>query len=219
MRRVKLAPSILSADFARMGEECRAVLGAGGDLLHLDVRDGHSVPFLTMGPDLCRCLRRALPAAFLDVHLMVTDPGADVRPFVAAGANHITFHIEVAPGQKARDLAAHIRDEGATAGIAINPPTAAGAIADVVDAVDLVLVMSVNPGFSGQKFIEEVLGKTRWARERLRPDQRLEMDGGIGLETIGRVRDAGCDVVVAATAIFGVPELSRSQVIQSLRGR
>ena len=212
-----IAPSILSADFAKMGEECRGVLDAGADLLHLDVMDGHFVPNLTMGPDLCRSLRNALPDAFLDVHLMVTDPGLYVDPFLKAGANHLTFHIEVHHGPEARRLAERIHKGGATAGIAINPPTPLDALVPNVADFDLVLVMSVNPGFSGQKFIEDVLEKTRAVKPLLRPDQRLEMDGGISPANTPLLRDMGCDVMVAASAIFGVPPKGRREVIGRLR--
>lgn len=214
-----IAPSILSADFARMGEESRQVLEAGADLLHLDVMDGHFVPNLTMGPDLCKGLRKALPDAFLDVHLMVTDPGRFVDSFAAAGANHLTFHYEVADADGARELAERIRGKGMTAGLAINPPTPVEGLLPLVEAFDMILVMSVNPGFSGQAFIESVLEKTRAVKERLRADQRLEMDGGVGLRTAERVRQAGCDVMVAATAVFGVAAGERAGVIGSLRGR
>lgn len=214
-----VAPSILSADFARMGEECRGVLKGGADLLHLDVMDGHFVPNLTMGPDMCRALRRALPDVFLDVHLMVTDPGRFVEPFIAAGANHLTFHVEVAPPDDMAALAERIRRAGATAGLAINPPTGVEKLLPLVEAFDLILVMSVNPGFSGQSFIEGVLEKTRQVRARLRPDQRLQMDGGIGLGNAAAVREAGCDVLVAASAIFGLPEAERPKVIRGLAGR
>lgn len=213
-----IAPSILSADFFRMGEDCRHILGAGADLLHLDVMDGHFVPNLTMGPALCRNLREGLPGAFLDVHLMVTDPAMFIAPFAEAGANHITFHTETLPPPKVRDLARRIRDQGLTAGLAINPPTPVEPSLDLIPDFDMVLVMSVNPGFSGQKFIGEVLAKTRRVRSILRPGQRLEMDGGIGEANSGQVREAGCDVIVAATAIFGKPISDRGRVIGALRG-
>lgn len=213
-----IAPSILSADFARMGEECRGVLRAGADALHLDVMDGHFAPNLTMGPALCASLRRALPNAFLDVHLMVTDPGTFVEPFARAGASHLTFHVEAVEPRAAEDLSGRIRSKGMSVGVAINPPTPSERIGPYLGMADLVLVMSVSPGFSGQAFMPEVLVKTEQVRSLLGATQRLEMDGGIGLTNCERVRGAGCDVIVAASAVFGVEAAARSEVIQALRG-
>jgi len=201
-----------------MGDDCRHILSAGADLLHLDVMDGHFVPNLTMGPDMCRGLRAELPDAFLDVHLMVTDPAKFTDPFLKAGANHLTFHVEVMPPAEVRNLAKKVRGQGATVGLALNPGTPVENVLDLVPDFDMILVMSVNPGFSGQKFMTEVLAKTRRIRSILKPAQRLEMDGGIGPSNALEVRSAGCDVIVAATAVFGEPRDKRARVIGTLRG-
>lgn len=221
-----------------MGEECRGVIEGGADVLHLDVMDGHFVPNLTMGPDMCRAMRRAFADVMLDVHLMVTDPGRYVDLFAAAGANHLTFHVEVAPGREALRLAEAIRAKGMTAGLAVNPPTSMDAVKEVLELggakigrggtsgqatgegsglFDLILVMSVNPGFSGQAFIEPTLEKTRVARGWVGSGVRVEMDGGVGPDNTRRVREAGCDVLVAASAIFGQPPDRRAGVITRLR--
>lgn len=194
--------------------------GAPGaaDLLHLDVMDGHFVPNLTMGPDVCRCLRRAMPGVFLDVHLMVTDPGRFIEPFARAGADHVTFHVEVVSAEAARSLAARARGLGMSAGLALNPATPAAEVVPLAREFDLILVMSVVPGFSGQAFIPGVLGKVREIRAVLGSSQRLEMDGGIGPEQAGAVREAGCDVIVSASAVFGRPAVERAGVIAALRG-
>ncbi|MCC6426601.1 MAG: ribulose-phosphate 3-epimerase [Phycisphaerales bacterium] len=212
-----IAPSILSADFARLGEDAGHILSVGADLLHLDVMDGHFAPNLTMGPALCGCVRNALPDAFLDVHLMVRDPGMFVEPFATSGANHMTFHAEVLIPDHCIDLAATVRQLGMTAGLAINPQTPIEPLAGLLPHFDMILVMSVQPGFSGQAFMPEVLCKTRAVRALLRPNQRLEMDGGITPTNIAGVRDAGCDVIVAATAIFGQPKALRAGVVNALR--
>jgi ribulose-phosphate 3-epimerase len=209
-----IAPSILSADFAALGAECRAALAAGGDLLHVDVMDGHFVPNLSMGPAICAAVRRACPDAFLDVHLMVENPGAFLEPFRAAGADHCTVHIEVAPDP--RPLADRCRALGMTAGLALNPATSVERLLPFAEAFDLLLVMSVVPGFSGQSFKGEVLEKCRTLRPLLRADQRLEIDGGVSRATAGLCRAAGCDVLVAASAIFGADDYAAA--IAGLRG-
>ena len=235
-----VAPSILSADFGHLADECRGVLNttSGGDggpggaeLLHLDVMDGHFVPNLTMGPDLCLGLRRAFANAMLDVHLMVTDPMQYVEPFAKAGADHLTFHVEPAlgiyrskgkPEGAARydpaEVIAAIHEHGMTAGLAINPPTPPDALSPWLDQIDLALVMSVNPGYSGQKFIEMTLDTTRAIKQFLRDEQLVQMDGGVGPDNAARVREAGCDVLVAASAIFGKPENQRIGAIGLIRG-
>lgn len=233
-----IAPSILSADFAHLADDSRAVLSpdyggslvGGAELLHIDVMDGHFVPNLSMGPALVASLRKALPRAFLDVHVMVTDPRQYIRAFAEAGADHLTFHIEpvldpragtglspLSQGYDPAALAGEVHAAGMTAGLAINPPTPVDAVLPYLRVFDLFLVMSVNPGYSGQAFIESTLEKTRQIRKALRPNQRLQMDGGIAPSNSQKVREAGCDVLVAASAIFGKPRSAWRNVIDALR--
>lgn len=212
-------PSILSADFAAMGDQVADVLKLGADGVHIDVMDGHFAPNLTMGAVMVEALRRRFSDAYLDSHLMVQHPEDYVAPFAKAGSNCFTFHIEATMGRKQdheRDLIKRIRDAGMAAGVAINPPTPAEAVFHLLDEVDLVLVMSVHPGFSGQSFIEDVLDKTRAIKQRLAPTTRLQMDGGVGPTNAASVRRAGCDCMVAASAIFGVKDCAGA--IAALRG-
>lgn len=199
-----IAPSILSADFARLGEDVKAVLDAGADIVHFDVMDNHFVPNLTIGPLICKALRDYGIEAPIDVHLMVEPVDRIIPDFAKAGATYITFHPE-ASRHIDRSLAL-IRDEGCKSGLVFNPATPLNWLEHVIDKVDLVLLMSVNPGFGGQKFIASALDKLRGARRMIDDsglEIRLEIDGGVKVDNIGEIAAAGADTFVAGSAIFG----------------
>ena len=203
MRSPMIAPSILSADFSRLGEEVRAVEAAGADVIHVDVMDGHFVPNITIGPLVVRAVR-AVTRLPLDVHLMISDPDRYIHDFIDAGADWVTVHVEACTHLH-RTLAA-IKDRGKKAGAVLNPATSLTTLEYVLADVDLVMLMSVNPGFGGQSFTESSLEKTRKLRQMLdqvNPEAGIEMDGGIGPETIGRAAAAGANIFVAGSAIYG----------------
>ncbi|MEM9208192.1 MAG: ribulose-phosphate 3-epimerase [Pseudomonadota bacterium] len=199
-----IAPSILSADFARLGEDVEAVLSAGADIVHFDVMDNHYVPNLTIGPLVCDALRNYGIEAPIDVHLMVEPVDRLIPDFARAGATYITVHPE-ATRHVHRTLGL-IRDEGCKAGLVFNPATPLDWLSHVLEDVDMVLIMSVNPGFGGQSFIESSIEKLRAARQLIDSsglDIRLEIDGGVKTGNIGRIAAAGADTFVAGSAIFG----------------
>jgi ribulose-phosphate 3-epimerase len=207
MRDCWIAPSILSADFARLGEEVDAVVAAGADLIHFDVMDNHYVPNLTVGPLVCEALRKHGVTAPIDVHLMVKPVDRIVPDFAAAGATYISFHPE-ASEHVDRTLQL-IRERGCKSGLVFNPATPLDWLDHVLDKVDLVLLMSVNPGFGGQQFIESVLPKISTVRgliDRSGLPIRLEVDGGVKVANIGRIAAAGADTFVAGSAIFGAKD-------------
>jgi len=199
-----IAPSILSADFARLGEEIDNVLLAGADWIHVDVMDNHFVPNLTMGPFIVKCLRDYGITAPLDVHLMIEPIESLIEPFAKAGATYITFHTEAT--RNPRDIIQRIREFGCKPGIAYNPPAPIDNLEDLIDDIDMVLIMSVHAGFGGQSFMPETLNKVRQAAEIIKlsgKSIRLEIDGGINANTIGLALEAGADTFVMGSAIFG----------------
>lgn len=204
-----IAPSILAANFARLGEEVDSVLEAGGDIIHFDVMDNHFVPNLTMGPMICKSLRDHGVVAPIDVHLMVNPVDEMIRMFADAGANFITFHPEAS--QHVDRSLQLIRDLGCKAGLVINPATGLDVAQWVMDKMDMLVLMSVNPGFGGQKFIPSTLDKLKQARAMIdnsNYDIRLEIDGGVGVSNIAEIAAAGADTFVAGSAIFSQPDYS-----------
>jgi ribulose-phosphate 3-epimerase len=215
---ILIAPSILSANFARLGEEVNAVLAAGADWIHFDVMDNHYVPNLTIGPLVCEALRKAGVTATIDVHLMVTPVDALAADFAKAGASRISFHPEAT--QHVDRTIQHIRDSGCAPGLVFNPATPLNWLDYVIDKIDTILVMSVNPGFGGQKFIPESLGKLAEARARIEAsgrDIRLEIDGGVKTDNVADIAGAGADTFVAGSAVFGSSDYVAT--IRSLRAQ
>jgi ribulose-phosphate 3-epimerase len=211
-----IAPSILAADFARLGEEVESVLEAGADIVHFDVMDNHYVPNLTIGPMVCKALRDYGVTAPIDVHLMVQPVDDLIRMFADAGASYITFHPEAS--QHVDRSLQLVRDLGCKAGLVLNPATSLDAVNWVMDRMDMLLLMSVNPGFGGQKFIPSTLDKLRQARKIIDDsgyDIRLEVDGGVGVANIQEIAAAGADTFVAGSAIFSQP--SYKEVIDKMR--
>ena len=215
-RDFKIAPSILSADFARLGEEADAVLAAGGDFIHFDVMDNHYVPNLTIGPMVCKALRKYGITAPIDVHLMVEPVDDLIVQFADAGATYISFHPEASRHvDRSIEL---IREKGCKPGLVLNPASSLEQVKHVLYKLDMLLLMSVNPGFGGQKFIPHTLDKMREARALI--DQggfstRLEVDGGVGVPNIREIAEAGADTFVSGSAIFGAPDYAA--VISAMR--
>ena len=214
-RPIKIAPSILSSDFARLADEVAAVEAAGADFLHVDVMDGHFVPNLTVGPPIVESIRKvtSLP---LDVHLMITNPDSFIPEFAQAGANYLTVHTETCPNL--RRTMQLIKEHGVKAGVTLKPSTSLATLEEVIADADIVLIMSVDPGFGGQKFIPEILDKIARARDlivRTGSQALLEVDGGIKVDNAAEVIKAGADVLVAGSAIFNSPNYA--ETIQAFR--
>lgn len=211
MKDYLIAPSILSADFARLGDEVNAVLDAGADVVHFDVMDNHYVPNLTIGPMVCEALRKHKITAPIDVHLMVSPVDQLILDFAKAGASYISFHPE-ATSHVDRSLQL-IRDQGCKSGLVFNPGTPLTCLEYLMDKVDVILLMSVNPGFGGQKFIPGTLKKLQEARKLIDESPysiRLEIDGGVGVANIKEIADAGADMFVAGSAIFNSPDYAKT---------
>ena len=200
---LRMAPSLLAADFAALAAQVAVVERAGAEVLHLDVMDGHFVPNISFGVPVIRSLRSQSQMLF-DAHLMIEEPVRYAEAFAKAGCDLITFHAEITDDPAG--VVRHLRELGVLVGVSLNPTTPADRLASILADVDLVLVMSVWPGFGGQRFIADVLPKVEELASRLRPDQRLQIDGGIDPDTIGRAASAGADTFVAGTAIFGQPD-------------
>ena len=208
---IQIAPSILSADFTRLADEIQVVKSAGLDIVHLDVMDGHFVPNITFGPPVVAQIRQCTDLV-LDCHLMISDPAQYIEPFVEAGADHITFHIETTDSPK--QLLDLIHAQGCTAGVCIKPQTSVDTIQNILPLCDMVLVMTVEPGFGGQKLIPDTLDKIEQIRKMAGPNLRIQVDGGIYPSTANSVVEKGADTLVAGNAIFG--QKDRSAAIRDM---
>ncbi len=214
-KKKKIAPSILSADFARLGEEIVRVAEAGADLIHVDVMDGHFVPNLTIGPPLIKAIRKTTDLP-LDVHVMITNPDETFGDYISAGADYLTVHVE-ASTHLHRTIQA-IKEKGAKAGVTLNPATPLSAVEEILPYVDLLLIMSVNPGFGGQSFIPSSMEKLRSARKLIKErglSVEIEIDGGVKVDNIAEISEAGADIFVSGSGIFRTPDYK--ETIQKMR--
>ena len=216
----KIAPSILSADFAKLGQEVDDVIASGADIVHFDVMDNHYVPNLTIGPLVCEALRKHGVTAEIDVHLMVKPVDRIIPDFIAAGASYVTFHPEAS--EHVDRTLQMIREGGCKSGLVFNPATPLDILKHVMDKVDVILLMSVNPGFGGQSFIPETLNKCRQARKMIDEsgfDIRLEIDGGVKVDNIREIAEAGADMFVAGSAIFNAKNENDANVYNTVVGQ
>ena len=211
-RKIKIAPSILSCDFLRMGEEVQKVIDGGAELIHVDVMDGHFVPNLSIGVPIIKTLKKKFSTP-LDVHLMISNPDSFIEPFINAGSDLLTFHIEAS--QNPQELIGKIKDAGKKVGVALKPGTSAETVKPFLGVVDMILVMTVEPGFSGQKFMGDMIPKIRQIRQEWAFEGDIQVDGGITPENAHLCTDGGANVLVAASAIFGHPD--PAQAVRDLR--
>ena len=217
---IKIAPSILSADFARLGEEVKDILDGGADYVHVDVMDGVFVPNISIGVPVVKSLRKAFPEAFLDVHLMITEPLRYAETFAKAGASLLMFHVESDTAENITEAIVRTKSLGVKVGLTVKPATPAEVIEPWLKDLDMVLVMTVEPGFGGQSFMADQLPKIRRIREMIEfanPSCELEVDGGVAPDTAPLVIEAGANVLVAGSAVFGKPD--RAAIIETLRNK